>query len=189
MYNIPLTQQQIARTSCFRLHRVDRSIDRQPDRRHRFSLFQGQAESQISGRTSPSPSCPTCLGLAFTQWLAASPSVAVFARLDSTHELFMTHTTLFDADTTPPHSQHIFTSLKPLRKSATLSTRHPTGRSQTHADIVLDKKTSFRLPAWIHLSLSDNLHLQRLNSALLQNKAQNNAQFFERCFGLAAIRT
>ena len=188
MYNIPLTQQQIARTSCFRLHRsIDRSI---------VSLIAGTdsrfprtAESQISGRTSPSPSCPTCLGLAFTQWLAASPSVAVFARLDSTHELFMTHTTLFDADTTPPHSQHIFTSLKPLRKSATLSTRHPTGRSQTHADIVLDKKTSFRLPAWIHLSLSDNLHLQRLNSALLQNKAQNTAQFFERCFGLAAIRT
>lgn len=40
--------------------------------------FPGPSESQKSGQTRLSPSCPTCLGLAVTQRLTASPEIRPF---------------------------------------------------------------------------------------------------------------
>ena len=48
--------------------------------------FPGPSESQKSGQTRLSPSCPTCLGLAVTQRLTASPEIRPFVTSWIIHE-------------------------------------------------------------------------------------------------------
>ena len=147
--------------------------------------FPGPSESQKSGQTRLSPSCPTCLGLAVTQRLTASREIRPFVTSWIIHEppnIFR------QGNPGPPKARKYYKS-----KSRSLLGNYVEpagkGRPQNWRWHSSRQETCLRLAAWIDLNLMHNLHYERSNSAVVLYKAQNIPQFFEGCCWLAGFRT
>ena len=72
--------------------------------------------------------------------------------------------------------------------SQTLSVRYLSRQAKTYGDRVFNKKSDFRLSAWIDLPFTTNCHLEHQISASQQLQQQSTCDFFHRCLDLRASR-
>ena len=147
----------------------------------RLACYQSSTVFRCSWNTLQHALLPDPQHIALTRKASIFPS--------STSCIIHEATKIFSRGSTAPNPPQIYTSLNPLRFSATSMLQHPSGHRQSHAAQVPGKQTALDLAPGSIWTRSTTFTSSAQNSAIVHSETQNIPHFFEGCYWLTGIRT